>query len=669
MQASRDDIRGSDTGLGLGNTREASTVLVSLDFETYYDADYTLRKLSTSEYVRDDRFEALSVAIKIDTGKTQCYFGPDISKALDAIDWSKAKLLCHHTHFDGLILSHWFGHVPAYYMDTLSMGRGLHPKFERNDLHTLSVKYDVVNKLEMPSFKGLRNNDLSPNMKKKISAYNKRDVDAMVEIFDIMRRQMPQSEMELIDVTVRMFAAPVLMLDVSLAKREMRREIAERKALIMASNALDTANAAKVKTPLKKGEKLTDEKVLSSNKAFPQLLSFLGVTPPRKQSKTNPEKTTYALSKADEAFTDLIAHPDPKVVALVRGRLAAKSTIGETRAARLLRSGAKGMALPVYLNYCGAHTTRWSGGDKLNYQNLKKKGEIRRAIEAPKGYQLVVIDSSQIEVRGLAWLAGEEWLLEAFRKGDDPYCLFGSKVYGYTITKKDVAKRFIMKCCILGLGYQMGPPKLQVSILAQSINQGLDPVRLELDTCTEYVYAYRYTNKKITALWEFMLRDVIPTLIDGGSAVAEYKCLEYGREFIRLKGAIALHYPDARASKRTLSEPKGYVRRPASTVEKKARYGDATYRTPKGMSKIYGGLLTENVVQYLARMVVAEQMLKIAAKYRVVMMTHDEVVYLAKTKEVKEALDFGLKVMHTPPSWAPDLPVAAEGGYDSVYSK
>lgn len=666
MPAPKNGVRDYNRSLGPRSSRPAE--IVALDFETYYDDEYTLRKMSTSEYVRDKRFEAISVAI-IRKGEREVYFGKKIAPALNKIKWDKVALLCHHTQFDGLILSHVFGHLPRYYMDTLSMARGLHPRFERNDLATVAARYNVVNKLTMPDFKGKHERDLTPADRKAISEYNLRDVDATIEIFEKMVVEMPDMEMDLIDVTVRMFADPVLCLDVKAAKIEHKREQDERREAISKSGALAYAaklNAeGKLELPkLKKGEALTDERVLSSNKVFPELLRDLGVDPPMKVSKTT-GKVAPALAKSDEEFTDLMSHPDDAVRALVSGRLAAKSTTGETRAARLLKSAEGGKRLPVYLNYCGAHTTRWSGGDKMNWQNLKKKGGIRRTIKAPPGYQIVVVDSSQIEVRVLAWLAGETWLLEAFRNGQDPYLIFGSEVYGFPINKKDhPLERFISKSCVLGLGFQMGPPKLQMSILAASIIQGLDPVRLDLSTCAGLVRKYRNKNKKIEGLWEFMNDDVLQELAMGRRGqVHSYKCLEYGRDFIRLKGGLSMHYPEAKC------RIEGGEISPWSKHRTPMRISDGSYRTMKGRSKLYGGLMTENGVQFLARMAVAWQMLEIASKYRVVMMSHDEISFLAKTKEAKAAHEFAIKVMHTPPPFMPGLPVAAEGSYDTFYSK
>jgi len=643
-------------------------MVVTVDFETYHDDEYSLKKLSTSEYVRDKRFEVLCVSIKVGDGKPKVVWGHDAAgAALRRVDWAKHELLAHHTHFEGLILSHHYGIVPRKYRDTLSMGRALFAKSERNDLGTLAERLGVANKLEMPDFRGKRLADIDPTLRALMARYVAGDVVSCAQAYEFMVRDYPAPELELIDITVRMFADPVMRLDTKLAKSEYEREREERAELIAATKAADTAwrmaeNDMLVLPKLKKGETLTDEKALSSNKVFPELLRQAGIEPPMKTSRTT-GKPTYALSKTDEEFTDLVAHPDEKVVTLVRGRLAAKSTIGETRAARLLRSGSGRKRLPVYLNYCGAHTTRWSGGDKLNYQNFKKKGDLRKAILAPAGERLVVIDSSQIEARVLAWLAEEEWVLEAFREKRDLYVEFASVAYGRPITKADKLERFVGKTCILGLGFQMGGPKLQKTILNQSINQGLPPVRLELNHCYTLVSAYRQKNRKIEALWDFMHNDLLPDLAfaEEGAVAGERRGISWGREWIRLPNGLYLHYPDcrvhmAKSSARGLGRPVNVVR-------------DASYKTIEGRTKLYGGIVTENVVQALARVVVAEQMLKIAERYRVVMMTHDEVVFTVPARQADKALEWGLEVMHTPPVWAPDLPVAAEGGHDVCYSK
>lgn len=623
-------------------------MLVVLDFETYYDKDYTLRKLSTSEYVRDKRFEALSCAVKlIAPGKlptTVVLFGKkDIQKYLDNIDWPKATLLCHHTHFDGLILSHHFKKVPARYACTLSMARALHPKAERADLGTVGEHYGKLNKLPMPDFKGKHLKDITAEERKAIGEYNVRDVDVCYEVYQEMLKVFPADELDLVDVTVRMFADPVLRVDLDLAKKELRREQrAKRKAIKESGASLD---------------------VLSSNDKFVKMLESLGVDVPMKASPTVPGKAIPAVAKSDEGLQALLIHPDPKVVKLVEGRLAAKSTLGESRAIRMIARGSHGMRLPIYLNYAGAHTFRWSGGDKFNPQNFKQAqkegGELRKAIKAPPGEVIVVVDSSQIEARITAWLSDEEWVVEAFRQKRDLYCEFASDAYERIITKADKEERFVGKTCVLGLGFGMGAPKLQWTILTQSINQGLTPVRLPLEVCYLLVDKYRKKCAKIRDFWKFANDRGIAAMISGEPL--EHKCLRFVDGAVELPSGLRLLYPGIDAN--IVQKRSSMFQGTEEVVQ------DASYLTLNKRSKLYGGLLTENLVQALARIVVADVMRKLSKRYRIVMMTHDEIVFTAAKSKAKEALKYAMDLMAEPPSWAPTLPLASEGGYDVCYSK
>jgi len=619
--------------------------LVTLDFETYHDDDYTLSKLATSEYVRDPRFEAISCAIKIDDNPTEVYFGQDIRRGLKTVDWANTILLCHHTQFDGLILSHHYNIVPAKYADTLSMARGLHPKGKSASLEEVAKKYGKTNKLKMPDFKGKHECQLTDEERQAITAYNGVDVDACREIYDEMVKSFPEAELDLVDVTVRMFCDPVLKVDLVSAQTELDREVAAKEKAI--------------------GDSGCDAKTLSSNKQFVAKLEELGIDVPKKPSPTVSGKMIPAVAKSDEALTALLAHPDEQVVKLVEGRLAAKSTIGESRALRLIKYGT-GMNLPIYLSYCGAHTMRWSGGDKLNPQNFKQAqklgGALRSCIMAPDGHVLVVVDASQIEARFTAWLAGEEELLEDFRLKRDPYCAFASKAYGRPVTKADKEERFVGKTCVLGLGYGMGGAKLQTTILAQSTNQGLDPVRLPLDVCYTLVSVYRQMNSKIARMWGWLNDYGIRYMIEGENV--EWKCLKFMQDAVEMPNGLKLQYPGLDGHI-TEKEGTGFF----ADMGRHAAVMDASYLTFKGRSKIYGGLFLENIIQCLARIKIGESMRKIAKRYRVVMSSHDEIVSVVPIAEAQEGLYWMLEQVSTPPVWAPDIPLAAEGGFDQRYSK
>jgi DNA polymerase len=332
--------------------------------------------------------------------------------------------------------------------------------------------------------------------------------------------------------------------------------------------------------------------------------------------------------------------------------MAVKSTIGETRAVRFLKAAENNCRLPVLLQYCGAHTTRWSAGNKMNMQNLKRGGELRKSIKAPPGYVLVVIDSAQIEARTNLWLAGDEPKLQIFRDydagvGPDLYKVMAAQIYNKPVNEVTKDERQLGKICVLALGYGMGAVKLQDTLATDPFN----PVQLGLAECQRIVNIYRDFNQPITGLWKQM-EALLPYMIHGEKI--QYKAIGIDDKKMLLPSGLAIHYDGLT----------GFW------SEWTNRYVDCSYTNARNVTtKLYGGLLTENAVQALARCIVADQMLSISKRYRVVMMTHDEVVYLAPEAEAEEALAFGLEIMKTPPDWAADLPINAEGAYAKNYSK
>lgn len=604
--------------------------IVTLDFETYYDKTYTLSgKLNTSEYIRDDRFHAHGVGIKIGNGKTLWYTGKNIPLALREIDWSKCAMLAHNTAFDGFICSHVYDVKPAFYLDTLSMARAAHGHHMRHDLDTVAKAHGFAGKVKRDALADTKGKQqLTDKEERALGAYCVDDVDDTYKIFWKLHDHIPDKELRLIDLTLRMFCDPVLSVDIPRVQAELEAEIGGKAAALLRSGASVEA--------------------LMSNDKFAELLKREGVNPPMKISPST-GKPTYAFAKSDLDFQQLLRHPNKKVVALAEARLKVKSTIGETRAARFLEAGKNGMKLPILLNYSGAHTHRWSGGNKMNLQNLKRGGELRRSILAPKGHVIVVADSAQIEARVLAWLAQQMDIVNAFANKDDVYKLMASAIYGVPVDQVTKDQRFIGKICVLGLGYGMGPNKLQ-----QTLKQGTmgPPVDISLEECRRIVSIYRSRNYKIKNLWKIM-DGIIASMLTGTSG--EFGPLTYGKGYIQLPSGLFLQYYGLHGE--------AEVRHDDLVVQ------EATYLTRNGRTKIYGGLLTENVVQALSRVIIADQMLEISKRYRVVTMTHDEIVVICPKKDAKKCLADMLKVMSTPPDWAPDLPLAAEGGYDNCYSK
>lgn len=605
--------------------------IVTIDYETFYGKDYTLSgKINTSEYVRDDRFHVHGVAIKKGNGKTLWYTGRNIALALKEIDWSKTAMVGHNTAFDGFITSEVYGHKPAFYVDTLSMSRATRGHATRHDLDTVAKAFGHSGKVKRGALVNTKDKvQLTKDEEAKLGSYAVDDVDDTYRIFWDMYPHVPDDELRLIDITMRMFCDPVLEVDIPRVKAELENELGAKAAALLRS-----------------GAQVDD---LMSNDKFARLLQAAGAQLPQKISPST-GKLTYAFAKSDLAFQDLMKNGNDKVRALCEARLRVKSTIGETRANRFLEAGRDGMKLPILLNFSGAHTHRWSGGNKMNLQNLKRGGELRRSILAPKGHMVVVADSAQIEARVLAWLAQQMDIVNAFATKQDVYKLMASVIYNAPVEDITKDQRFIGKICVLGLGYGMGPQKLQ-----QTLKQGTmgPPVNISEDECRRIVGIYRQKNWKIKAFWKRM--DQVITNMTLGVESKEGP-LEIGKGFIRLPNGMFLQYFGLHGM--------------AEITRDDLVMTETTYLTRTGRTKLYGGLLTENVVQALARIIIAEQMLKVHdAGYRIVTMTHDEIVIIAKKKDAKKALDFMIKVMSTPPDWAPDLPLAAEGGFDTSYSK
>jgi hypothetical protein len=669
--------------------------LVSLDFETRYDADYTLKKLSTSEYIRDPRFEALMVGIKIGRKATKVVPGPKIRAELAKINWTTHSLLCHNVQFDGFILSHHYCIIPAKYYCTLSMARGLHSNEIGAGLDEVSQFYGGAGKIEggVEGMKGLTYKELAANkvLWAKSSEYCANDVDEMYRVFQAMHAVYPADEIELIHMTARMFCAPVLRLDIPRVQAEYDREVAARRELML--SVIDPRKYDD-KTTLKTGaeralegeerDMLVVKRVIGSNEKFKDLLLATGlpechlpvkISPawikrsPAHKDETYDERYTYAFAKDDLEFINLpervwdvfpdLDQNDPgsvlkasalqiRLQQLVDVRISVKSTTNITRAERFLEAGRDGMRLPVGYSYYRAHTGRWGGNNKMNMQNLTRGGELRLSILAAPGHQLCVADSGQIEARVNAWLWDQTDLLDAFRNKRDIYSEFATKVYERTITKTDKNERHVGKVCVLGLGYQMGAPKLQMTLAKGAL--GGPPIVLPISEVERIVQIYRRENYMISGGWQTCAQ-WIEHMADDRAEPIFYKCLEIGHEYIRLPNGMCLKYPDL---KKAMGD-KGWP--------------EWSYQSGDMRKKIYGGLLTENLVQALARIIVATQMLWIDKKYPVVMTTHDEAVTHPKTKDAQKCYDYMEQCMTTAPAWCADIPLAAEGGFAENYSK
>ena len=606
--------------------------LITLDFETYYSNEFTLSKLTTEEYIRHRDFETIMCGFKINNSKTFWVDGPDVGAQLAKLRLDQNAVLCHHAHFDGLILSHHYGQRPKVWFDTLSMARAALGQKVPMGLAALAKRYGLGQKgEEVIMAKGKRRRDFSGSEIKRYGEYCCNDIDLAYDLFHRLLPSIPKGELKIIDMVIRMFTEPTLHLDTQLLEEYVQDIRADKTGAL-----------------LQAGIQLAD---VMSNDKFAAALEQLGVLPPTKISPTT-GKETYAFAKTDPAMEALAEHPDDRVQALVAARLKNKTTIAESRAIRMAGMGLRGAA-PVYLKYSGAEQThRLSGGDKMNWQNMGRGSKLRDSVVAPPGHVICVGDSSNIESRLLDWLAGQNDVVQVYRDADnkvgpDVYCVMAEKIYNRPISKaNDPDERQLGKVAKLGLGYGMGGAKFvqAVRVMAKKKITEADAKLI--------VSVYRESHPMVTELWKraeaalgFILKGVEGKPVDFRGIITTSK------QGLRLPNGLEIKYPDLQF-KEGRGEDAGYS------------YFDGRVRT-----KVYGGKVVENIIQALARIVVMDQTLAINEYLPVVLSVHDEVVAVTEEDDGPSALEFMLGEMRKPPQWGLDMPLNSEGGYHHSYGK
>lgn len=420
--------------------------IIGIDFETYYDKDYSLTKLTTEQYIRDPRFEVIMVGIRMPDENKFILTGTheEIKWQLDRIDWSQYAVVAHNAMFDAAILSWVFGIVPKAWLDTLGMSRAMFGG-RGNSLAALAKRYNMEEKgTEVHNMMGRTRTSLTPYEFQQYAKYCLHDTDLCYDLFHLMangwydlesvdkRDNYPMQELQLIDVILRMYIEPVLRLNKDKLVQHLA-DVQKRK-----EDLLSASSASK------------DE--LMSNPKFAGILESFGVSPPMKISPTT-GKAAFAFAKTDPGMKALLEHPDERVQAVVAARMGVKSTLEETRTLRFIDIADRG-AFPVPLKYSAARTHRLGGMDKINLQNLPARGlagnKLKSCIEAPPGYAIIDCDSSNIEARVLAWLAGQVDLVADFANNVDVYCKMASRIYSMEVTKENKQERFVGKTVILG---------------------------------------------------------------------------------------------------------------------------------------------------------------------------------------------------------------------------
>lgn len=599
---------------------------VTLDFETLFTDDYSLSKMTTEAYVRDPRFEVHGASIKFgpNTG-AQWYEREELERILKQEDWSDVALITHHAHFDGLILAHHYGVIPKLHICTLSMARLLLGNHLSVSLDAVRIHFGMPHKrTPYHLFKNKHWHELTPAVQHELAEGCSDEVESIFKIFVMLAKQFPREEFDVVDTTVRMFTEPVLQADVAMLMNIWRAEETNKKESLEALGV--TA------------------KELGSNARFAELLEAEGIEVAMKPGKNG---AIYAFAKTDEFMTECLEDENDRVRALASARLGQKSTLVQTRAETLGFMANRG-ALCVYLRYAAAHTSRWGGGDKSNFQNMVPR--IAKAIVAPDGYLLASPDCSQIECRLLNYLAGQDDVVEAFRQGRDVYAEQASKFHGREITKEsDPEIRQVFKVVELQAGYGSGGKKIRSSIFYKSRAAGFH-IDITDEEGEQLKTGYREQHPFVQSFWR-RCDEILPRLADGSGLCWGLMRVENKR--IILPNGIPLIY---------------------ETLEWHAPEDGKPYwriKTRKGWEKLYGAKLTENYIQALARVHVSQAMTRIKKLgYKIFNTRHDDIGILipGDGKEQKHLL-YCIEELRRPPAWLPDVPLDAEGDLNVRYVK
>lgn len=608
--------------------------LMYVDFETFYSPQYSLRIMDPPSYILDPQFELIMCGVAFDDGPVQIVERDDIERFFNSLDRDNITTVSHNAQFDASILSWKFGWRPKMIIDTLAMSRTIIAnRSKRHDLGSigehlgLGQKGHAIVDVRGMGYDAIKAAGLWDNF----VDYCRTDVELCRNIFKQLAPKLPDEEFLIHDQILRMAVDPVLHADVTLLAEHLA-EVQQRKAEVLARAMLVG---------------IEGKSDLMSNQKFADVLMGLGVEPPKKISPIT-GMSTFAFAKSDEEFQELREHDNPVVRDLVEARLGYKSTIEETRAARLLNIGQLEFPhhgehmMPVALRIGAARTHRLGGDWKCNFQNLGRKSKLRKALMAPPGQVLVAADAAQIEARMLAWYCGQSDVVEQFRKGEDVYASFASRLFGYQITKdNDPQKRFLGKTAVLGCGYGCGPDKFAMMVKSLSALDGA-PLVLSDAQSTEIVEGYRRYNNMISSKWQWMRNNAIPVMAGKGKTLIDDGPVKFMHETVIGPNGLTMQYPQLR------------------WVDGNFIYNDGGIPT-----KFYFGKLIENVIQHMARVFImqaAHRMIPLASNLgaRLVLQVHDELVYAVPEEHAQLLKGYLHQEMTREPQWAPGLPLATD---------
>jgi len=590
---------------------------IYIDFETYFNTEdgYTLKKtkkghMSMVEYVRDPRFKVHGLGVAFGDRKINWLHPDEIEDWLSVINGGQYAIVAHNAKFDGFIASEIYGIDPSQWIDTQSMSRAVHGRrLPSHSLATIAQHYGFVPKGEMKT-DGIR--DLTPEQNKELGDYCIHDVELCRKVDKKLGEKFPTTEYKSMDWSIRTFVKPRLFLNVPLLEKTAAQEAQRKKDLF---------------------KKLQmDPTVFRSNPKFAKLLVEAGFNVPTKISPTT-QKEIPALALGDKAFKNMLHDPNERLRQLCEARVVAKSTIMETRSIKLAAIGKTGK-WPFDIQYSGAmNTHRPSGGDGAggNPLNFVRDSALREAVIPPKGYKFIVGDFDKVECRFVGYLAQDLQLIEDLK--GDPYCTFATEFYGRPIVKnRDKIERKFGKECMLGLGYGMGWEKFQ-HVVKIKLNMNISEQEAK-----KVIYLYRGRYKAVKQLWSFLQRFIPHLTMDTNGPVGSLP-IWFEKEKLILPSGLCIQYPNLR------KEGREWVY-------------DIYVKRKFVQRKLYGAKMLENISQAL----VGELGKNVVNQFGsdCTGFVYDELHLVVPDRKAELAQRNLETAMTTPPSWMPDLVLAAD---------
>ena len=632
--------------------------ICTVDLETYWSQTHSLTKMSPIAYCMHPDTEIISCAFKFGDEPTEVIFGEaNVIAYANNVDWSQYWVVGHNlSGFDSMILSWRMGIKPKLWGCTLAMARPIHAKDVGLSLAKLVEHYDLGHKDQsvLMQTKGRNLCDFTEQEIADMERYNAADVDQCYALLRRLIKQTRRDEVKLIDMTIRMLVEPQFESNAPLLKQTLFEEGERKKAMLVeASKILDVYDA------LESADTNADAalKLLSSAAKFATFLRSLDVPVPTKVSPTT-GKEIPALAKTDEDFIALQEHDNPVVATAAAARLEAKSTILQTRIQAFLdAAGAHPQSkVPIPLKYYGADTTgRWSGWGynpqnlpRVNPYNPRPSDALRKSIIAPPGHKVVVADLSGIELRvnHFLWqVPSSVKMFQADPEKADLYKDFASVLYNVPFDQVTKEQRQVGKVAHLGLGFGAG---WKTFMTVAKLMGGVD---ITEDESQDIVNKWRDSYYEITKGWR-TCHNALPTIMQGATGAA-----------VDPWGMV---YPVPEG----LKTPKGIIRYPDLRTERNDdNRMEFVYGHGRNKARIYAGKIDENIVQHLARCVIADNALTVQqiTGLNPALMVHDELVYVVPDDEAEETLATVQQVMRTPPEWWPELVTWSEGDIADTY--